>query len=276
MAFNHVAFATRDLQATHAFYTEAMGFELAKVIVGPTDHGWAKHVFYKTGDDEMIAFWDLHDDTLPADFPTDLSKARGLPGGSITSPSTRRRPMIWSPPANAGRTRASPWSRSTMASACRSTPPTPTGSSSSSATTRGRSTRPTRPRRSPPQRPCAAARPGADDHDPSRHDGDATRGPRRPGGLGYWPEEGDSPAAKPAVNQSRSSRPTVRSSAGSCGRRRTGSGGRPSSSTHPRADFSDALRGPLLADAGYGVFGFASRYVNNDSDCMHEVRSPTS
>lgn len=79
MAFNHVVFATHDLQATHEFYTESMGFELAKVVVGPTDHGWAKHVFYRTGDAEMIAFWDLHDDTLPADFPTDLSKSRGLP-----------------------------------------------------------------------------------------------------------------------------------------------------------------------------------------------------
>src|SRR5438128_955680 len=43
MAFNHVALATRDLSATHAFYTDVMGFTLEKVVAAPTDHGWAKH-----------------------------------------------------------------------------------------------------------------------------------------------------------------------------------------------------------------------------------------
>lgn len=85
MAFNHVAFATRDLPATHAFYTEVMGFRLAKVVVAPTESGkgWARHVFYDTGSDAggkgLIAFWDLHDETIGSDFPTDLSKSMGLP-----------------------------------------------------------------------------------------------------------------------------------------------------------------------------------------------------
>jgi catechol 2,3-dioxygenase-like lactoylglutathione lyase family enzyme len=50
MGFHHVALATTDLAATHAFYTEAMGFELVKAVVAPTDDpaGWAKHVFYDT------------------------------------------------------------------------------------------------------------------------------------------------------------------------------------------------------------------------------------
>jgi catechol 2,3-dioxygenase-like lactoylglutathione lyase family enzyme len=80
MAFNHVALATRDLDVTHRFYTEVMGFSLVKVVVGPTDHpgGWAKHVFYDTGDG-MIAFWDIHDDVIGKDFPVDLSRSHGLP-----------------------------------------------------------------------------------------------------------------------------------------------------------------------------------------------------
>lgn len=86
MAFNHVAFATRDLAATHAFYTEVMGFRLAKVETGPTEQGtgWARHVFYDTGSGGrggkgMIAFWDLHDETIGSSFPTDLSTSMGLP-----------------------------------------------------------------------------------------------------------------------------------------------------------------------------------------------------
>jgi catechol 2,3-dioxygenase-like lactoylglutathione lyase family enzyme len=81
MAVHHVALATHDLEATHRFYTEVMGFELAKLVAGPTpEGGWAKHVFYETGEPGggMIAFWELHVDSL-RDFPTDLNKGLGLP-----------------------------------------------------------------------------------------------------------------------------------------------------------------------------------------------------
>lgn len=80
MAFHHLAFATRDLPATHTFYTEVMGFDLVKVEAAPTPGGgWARHVFYDTGDG-MIAFWDLHDDPeVPAEFDTAISTGLGLP-----------------------------------------------------------------------------------------------------------------------------------------------------------------------------------------------------
>ncbi|HXQ22328.1 MAG TPA: VOC family protein [Candidatus Acidoferrales bacterium] len=80
MGFHHTAVATRDLDATHRFYTELMGFELVKVVAGPTEAagGWAKHAFYEITKDEYIAFWDLHDDTLP-DFSPALSTGIGLP-----------------------------------------------------------------------------------------------------------------------------------------------------------------------------------------------------
>ena len=80
MGFHHVALATHDLEATHRFYTEAMGFQLVKMVAAPTpEGGWAKHVFYDTGDGRMIAFWDLHVDGLDASFPTDLNRPVGLP-----------------------------------------------------------------------------------------------------------------------------------------------------------------------------------------------------
>lgn len=80
MAFHHVALAARDLEATHRFYTEAMGFTLVKMVAAPTpEGGWAKHAFYDTGGGEMIAFWELHLDGVGADYPTDLNRAAGLP-----------------------------------------------------------------------------------------------------------------------------------------------------------------------------------------------------
>jgi catechol 2,3-dioxygenase-like lactoylglutathione lyase family enzyme len=79
MGFHHVAIAIRDLDATHRFYTESMGFELVKVVAAPTpDAGWARHLFYDTGGGEMIAFWDLHDATYP-DFDPSISRGLGLP-----------------------------------------------------------------------------------------------------------------------------------------------------------------------------------------------------
>ena len=89
MGIHHIALATRDTAATHAFYADVMGFELVKVVAGPTpgdNGGWSKHFFYSTAgagvassDPGMIAFWELHDDTIGDDYPVDLNQSHGLP-----------------------------------------------------------------------------------------------------------------------------------------------------------------------------------------------------
>ena len=80
MGFHHVAITTRDCLASHRFYSECMGFELAKVEVGPCGKtGFAKHLFYDTGDGTMMAIWDLHDDGLPEEWPTGIATGLSLP-----------------------------------------------------------------------------------------------------------------------------------------------------------------------------------------------------
>ena len=81
MGFHHVAVATNDLDETHRFYTEAMGFELVKAVASPTGApggAWAKHLFYDTGGGGLLAVWDLHDDAL-AGFDPAISTGLGLP-----------------------------------------------------------------------------------------------------------------------------------------------------------------------------------------------------
>ncbi len=80
MSYHHLAIATRDMQATHQFYSEAMGFDLVRAEKANTGaDAWAKHFFYDTGNGEMMAFWEIHDDSLPADYPTAISTGLGLP-----------------------------------------------------------------------------------------------------------------------------------------------------------------------------------------------------
>jgi len=80
MSYHHVAITTKDMQATHDFYTAAMGFELVRVEkaqMGKT--AWAKHFFYDTGNGEMLAVWELHDDAIDPGHPTSISEGLGLP-----------------------------------------------------------------------------------------------------------------------------------------------------------------------------------------------------
>jgi catechol 2,3-dioxygenase-like lactoylglutathione lyase family enzyme len=78
--FHHLAIATTDLDATHRFYTEVMGFRLVhgEAAPDPSERGWARHLFYDTGNGECLAVWDLHLDGL-GEFDPALSRGLGLP-----------------------------------------------------------------------------------------------------------------------------------------------------------------------------------------------------
>jgi len=80
MGVSHIAIAVKDMQATHRFYTEAMGFALVKTEIVPKEGGFARHVFYSTGSDsdQLMAFWDLANDPTVGEFSTDICRDLGL------------------------------------------------------------------------------------------------------------------------------------------------------------------------------------------------------
>lgn len=85
MSYHHLALATKDMKATHAFYEGVMGFELVKVEVAPLPGGgWGKHFFYRmAGDDtKFIAFWELNDTPSQDQHVYNLNEAANLPEGT--------------------------------------------------------------------------------------------------------------------------------------------------------------------------------------------------
>lgn len=92
----------------------------------------------------------------------------------------------------------------------------------------------------------------------------------RPLGMSYWPLVEDKPDVRLENEAVRILTPDgtlVR------GMLWTRAGTKPRTAiilAHPRGDFSVHYACPLLAAAGYAVLGFATRYLNNDADCLHE------
>ena len=80
MGISHIALAVKNIEKTHEFYTEAMGFDLVKVEIVPQKGGFARHVFYATGSakDQLIAFWDLSNVPGSESLRTDICRDLGL------------------------------------------------------------------------------------------------------------------------------------------------------------------------------------------------------
>jgi catechol 2,3-dioxygenase-like lactoylglutathione lyase family enzyme len=85
MPLHHVAYATRDVEATTRFYEDLMGFPLVHTeLQAHGDSAWVRHVFYDIGPDsdgnhESIAFFQFEGVGEQAGWRTDVSDGVGLP-----------------------------------------------------------------------------------------------------------------------------------------------------------------------------------------------------
>jgi glyoxylase I family protein len=76
---HHIAYTTRDVEATYDFYANKLGLPLIHAENTVAEGGYFRHFFFGIGAGEAIAFFELHGVGEEADFKTDISTGLGLP-----------------------------------------------------------------------------------------------------------------------------------------------------------------------------------------------------
>ena len=78
-SLHHVAYATRDVEATYAFYSGMLGLPLIHCENHRQGDGWFRHFFFDMGGGECLAFFEVSDVGEKPDYSTQISLGLGLP-----------------------------------------------------------------------------------------------------------------------------------------------------------------------------------------------------
>jgi catechol 2,3-dioxygenase-like lactoylglutathione lyase family enzyme len=76
---HHVAYATRDVEATYAFYSGTLGLPLVHTENHRQGDGWFRHFFFDIGGGECLAFFEVSDVGEKPEYGTQVSLGLGLP-----------------------------------------------------------------------------------------------------------------------------------------------------------------------------------------------------
>jgi len=78
-SLHHVAYATRDPEATYAFYTGKLGMPLVHTENHLQGEGFFRHFFFDMGNGDYLAFFAVQGVGERDDYRTDISSGAGLP-----------------------------------------------------------------------------------------------------------------------------------------------------------------------------------------------------
>lgn len=78
-SLHHVAYATRDPEATYAFYTGQLGIPLVHAENHKQGDGYFRHFFFDMGHGDYLAFFEIGNVGEEEDYRTDVSTGAGLP-----------------------------------------------------------------------------------------------------------------------------------------------------------------------------------------------------
>ncbi len=76
---HHVAYTTRDAEATYDFYTNKLGMPLLHTENHLQGDGYFRHFFFGMGGGESLAFFEVNGVGEQQDYKTDISTSLGLP-----------------------------------------------------------------------------------------------------------------------------------------------------------------------------------------------------
>lgn len=76
---HHVAYATRDPEATYDFYAHKLGMKLLRTENHRQGEGYFRHFFFDMGQGECLAFFVVSDVGEESDYRTAISTGNGLP-----------------------------------------------------------------------------------------------------------------------------------------------------------------------------------------------------